>query len=305
MDTHKENAISILQTEGFIPAYLSSISDLSSFPVNKSYNQKTIKVMNFEVNSSSIPSELFPESLFFVVLVKINVEHDFNGSREEFCQYLESLWPAFAFRVFGGPVNSRSSSWVTIRIREPILFVIHGHGYTGKSTAARSLNTLKRIYGDDEIFSLRYTDSGKWEELREVALVGILEENISRAVHDIYAGSLFPDLISFLLRNVSSSENLILDLFMTVDMQKDFLEVTKKMHYRVYFVQNAEENYSTLRGLMNERSNLIASVAAISQQYDIAITELDRVLNLRIRKLMKLNKKLKDIFRNWGKSIFS
>jgi len=294
MDINKETVISLLQTEGFIPVYFSSISDLDTLLLNPSENQKTLRVFNFEVNSSSIPPELFPESASDKTLIKIRTDRHFDDSQDEFHRYLQNLWPRFVFRAFGRSTNSPSPLWTTIQIRQPILLVVHGRSSSGKSSAVRSLTSLKSISCDYEISSLENIDSCEWDELKEAAMVGLSEHNVGQAIHSIHDRKLFSELVSFLLRDVNPSENLILDLYMTLDMHGDFLAAAKKFNYKVYFVQNADDNYSELSRITTERNNLIDSVAAISQQRDLAIAERDRVLNSRIWKMMRLYKKLKN-----------
>lgn len=240
MKSSRQRAFSQLEVEGFELNYFISPKDLKRFDFSVVDTGSMAVVCDFIVDLEHISKELLSIPKNIPVLLKVATNQDFNASNENLCIFLEDLAPEFVFRSFSPPIQPGIPVWISRRLRLPILYLLTGDSYTGKSSAARRLNHNRRINGDDEIFKLKTNDIQEYSNLRIVALRGLEIPDMSVVIEDIYFAGLIRELTGYLLRDVKPNEDIVIDLFLFKQALKICLKSFESAGYRVYLIQHGQ-----------------------------------------------------------------
>ena len=239
MDRFLQIAVYLLESEGFRPAFFDSIDDFRGPDLQNIDINKVVAVCDYPIDVEEISQVLSCLPKGMSAILKVSTKSDFDGSRENLCRYLEFQTPNTVFRAFGPPVRENIPLWISCRPRQPIIYLFGGNSNVGKSSAARTLDKLDVVHGDDEIFKLELDKSIEYAELRAVALEGIQMPDIGQAIFALHRADLIGELAKYLIRNVTHKNNIAIDIFLYPEIFDICVSTFEGMGYRVYVVQHS------------------------------------------------------------------
>lgn len=192
------------------------------------------------------------------LLFPVSWSQDHSCSREVAAAAIEDTLPGASARVFGMPVRAGMVSWVFAQKRAPVVVLVTGQSFSGKSSIARQLsNSCVVVHGDDKIFGLVDERDPKWATLREAAMNGIRAADISQSIKDILRSGNSRVLVEYLLLGTQTAANTVVDIWLEHESVAEIIGHLSAFERRVFLVvADYDAMLSERDGLRVERDGL-------------------------------------------------